>query len=190
MRSIGLSSRALAFCLAAFAAASAQPALYAGGGLHLTREDDAFDHHGKGLRALLGLQVAGDHLGLVLQGAFDRYASHGARATDSSLPRAGTRLFEAHLLPKFYLRRGDISAYFIGGGGPQWTLRETWTERSGSPNVRSTDTRMDLGMQWGFGVEANVTESMKVGLAPSFHTVYRDDERAFEYTSFAFYLMF
>ena len=181
--------RILVLVAATAAFSFAQPGLYAGGGLHVTRTDDAWTQNDKGYRGVAGLQVAGDNLALVLQGGYAAYASRGMRSADSSLPRGETRVLEAHLLPKFYLRRGSISAYMIGGGGPQWTTQETWTETSGGSGARASATRFDVGLQYGFGVEAEISETLKFGIAPTFHSVYWNGGREFDYASLVFYLM-
>jgi hypothetical protein len=179
-----LSLRAAVFLLAAAASGFAQPGVFAGGGVHVPRLDGASDESDKGWRGVAGFQLAGDNLAIVLQGGYAGYASRGSRPADSALRE--TRILEAHVLPKFYLRRGDIAAYFIGGGGPQWISQEV---RAGGGGAAASGTQLDFGFQAGFGVEALVSNALKVGIAPSYHAVYWNGRQEFEYASLVVYLM-
>lgn len=172
-------------CVAgAFLPALAQPGALAGGGFHFQRVDNTSQRQERvAPRAVLGAQLVGENLGMLLQGGYAQVGSRGTPGGDSA-SRHETRLFELHLLPKFYLRTGDVAAYFIGGGGPQWTLRETRLE--GAATARST--RLDAGFQAGFGVEAAISETWAVGVWPSYHVVYWNGRREFGYTTFTVYL--
>ena len=99
-------------------------------------------------------------------------------------------IIEVTVSPKFYLRNDeDMGVFLMAGAGPRWIDRKTTITRPTPPTeiVRESNQR-SVGVQLGFGVEAAVSRSLRVGLSPLFHQVYTKGESKVRYVALTAYL--
>ncbi|MCD6023390.1 MAG: hypothetical protein K0Q91_306 [Fibrobacteria bacterium] len=169
----------------------------AGGGLHVPNGDSARFFE-KGYRLELGVEYKfGNNLGLLVTGAYNRDKVDGDRINEEnpSIPAAATvtghaEIYELNLLPKFYLLDSEnLGAYFIGGGGPRWFERKvTITPPVGAPTPARTleKSERSLALQGGFGVEAILPGSLRIGINPMYTIAFA--QHRVEYATLTIYL--
>jgi opacity protein-like surface antigen len=185
-------------CAWAFFAMSARSEIHveAGGGLFIPAGDSArFNENGYRLGA--GLEYGfTPHLAVLLSGSYNRNKVDGDEIKDDrNLPAAfgvdgHARVIELNLSPKLYLRNdGDIGAYLIAGGGPRWLERKVTIDRPAPmTDVVIEKSERSLGMQLGFGVEAAISRSLRLGLTPLYHQVFTKGDSKVRYIALTAYL--
>jgi opacity protein-like surface antigen len=168
--------------------ARAEIHVQAGGGLHVPTGDSA-RYAEKGYRLGAGVEWKVGQMGLLLEGAYNRdkvnseesektfRESHPAFPAAAPLQIDGVaQVYELNLSPKFYLLDTEnIGAFLIAGGGPRWIKKRVNIDLPPpqiDQHLKASET--SLGLQIGFGVEAAIPGSLRLGLSPTYHFVFAD----------------
>jgi hypothetical protein len=179
--------------------AQGQIHLEAGGGIYKPNGDSA-RFFKSGYRGEVGVEVeTSPNVSLIFSGAYNRNKGNSAEMEAAfreshSLPSttpvsvdADAQIFEVIVSPKFYLTNSEtLGAYLIGGGGPRWFKRHTTvTTQQGTGSSESSER--SLGVHLGFGVEASISQSFRLGFRPVYNVVFSKDHTV-QYAVFLLYL--
>ncbi len=174
--------------------------LQAGGGVHVPNGDSARFLE-KGYRLGGGMELKSGQVGILLDFAYNRDNVNSAesekefRKNHPAFPSAAplhidgvAQVYELNLSPKFYLLDTEtIGAFLIAGGGPRWLKKRVTVDLPpAQTDLHPKSSQTSLGLQLGFGVEAALPGSFRIGLSPTYHWVFAD--KRVQYAAMTAYL--